>query len=165
MDPTEREKLAEVCRGLDEDMVRRVIDAHRRMTKNRERRQLRRAGERLATVGAVLRTLKFRFRTTSDLHLREPHTQTESSLAMAMTDVGLSYRHRERMAGGVADFWVRGDRGFAMVVQCTPEGRAEAVAMRRRGMLVFELNDRALAQGPLACARTVAGILNVGARS
>lgn len=162
MDQGEVERLAEICRGMDKDMVQKVIGAHHRMTKSREHRQLRRAGERLATVGTVLRTLKFRCRTTSDLHLREPHTPTESSLAMAMTDVGLSYRHRERMAGGVADFWVRGDRGFAMVVQCTAEGREDAAVMRRRGVLVFELSALALSKGPAKCAETIAAVLNRG---
>lgn len=162
MDQGEVERLAEICRGMDKDMVQKVIGAHHRMTKSRERRQLRRAGERLATVGTVLRTLKFRCRTTSDLHLREPHTPTESSLAMAMTDVGLSYRHRERMAGGVADFWVRGTRGFAMAVQCTAEGREDAAVMRRRGVLVFELSALALSKGPAKCAETIAAVLNRG---
>ena len=156
MDQGEVERLAEICRGMDKDMVQKVIGAHHRMTKSRERRQLRRAGERLATVGTVLRTLKFRCRTTSDLHLREPHTPTESSLAMAMRDLGLSYRHREIVSGHVADFWVSGNRGFAMAVLVTGKGRAGADAMSKRGVLTFALSDRALAEGPMKCAMAVA---------
>lgn len=155
MDHGKNAQLATLCEGLDRDAARRVIDAAARP-------RARRAGARWSMAGAVLRSLKFRFRTTSreDLGLVEPNTETERALAMAMREEGLSYRHRVIVAGHVADFWVSGSRGFAMAVLVTDKGRAGADAMRKSGVMTFELTDRALAEGPLKCAQKIAGVLN-----
>ena len=155
MDRERKARLAALCAGLDRDAARRVIDVMARP-------QLRRVARRPTTAGEVLRSLKLRFRTifTEELGLAEPNTETERALAMAMRDLGLSYRHREIVSGHVADFWVSGNRGFAMAVLVTGKGRAGADAMRKRGVLTFALSDRALAEGPLKCAQKIAAILN-----
>lgn len=157
MDRERKSRLAALCAGLDRDDARRVIDVMARP-------QLRRVARRPTTAGEVLRSLKLRFRTIfpEELGLAEPNTETERALAMAMEGAGLSFKHRERVAGGVADFWVRGTRGFAMAVQCTAEGREDAAVMRRRGVLVFELSALALSKGPAKCAETIAAVLNRG---
>ena len=156
MDRERKARLAALCAGLDRDAARRVIDVMARP-------QLRRVARRPTTAaGEVLRSLKLRFRTIfpEELGLAEPNTETERALAMAMRDLGLSYRHREIVSGHVADFWVSGNRGFAMAVLVTGKGRAGADAMRKRGVLTFALSDRALAEGPMKCAMAVADILN-----
>ena len=118
------------------------------------------AVQRWVTAGNVIRSLKFQVRTCSGLKLQEPYMQAESALAMAMSDEGLSFRHRASVAGQTADFWVSGNRGFSLAVLCTDEGRAGADAMRRRGIMTYELTDRALAEGPRKCARAIVEILN-----
>lgn len=77
-----------------------------------------------------------------------------------MVEAKLSFMHRASMAGVTADFWVKGSRGFGMAVLMTAEGRAVADKLRRRGVMTFELTDRALAEGPLKCAQKIAGVLN-----
>ena len=163
MDQTEMARLEEACRGMDADTARRVIGAQARIAGARRSQRLREVGGRWTMARDALRKLpKFRCRTISHLNLREPYTQTEGALAMAMEGAGLSFKHRERVAGGVADFWVRGTRWFAMAVQCTAEGREDAAVMRRRGVLVFELSALALSKGPAKCAETIAAVLNRG---
>lgn len=161
MDQTEMARLEEACRGMDAETARRVIGAQARIAGARRSQRLREVGGRWTMARDALRKLpKFRCRTISHLNLREPYTQTEGALAMAMEGAGLSFKHRERVAGGVADFWVSGSRGFAMAVLVTGKGRAGADAMRKRGVLTFALSDRALAEGPLKCAQKIAAILN-----
>lgn len=159
MDQPEKARLAEACRGMDAETAQRVIAAQIRATEARRNQQLRESGRRLATVGEVLRSLKFRCRTTSDLNLVEPYTQTECALAMAMKDAGLSYQHRANVAGLTADFWVTGNMGFGMAVLCTEAGRAGADGIRRRGMMTFEFTDRALISDIRQCAKAIAEIL------
>lgn len=155
MNQGKKAQLATLCEGLDRDAAQRVIDAVARPRSHR-------AGERWSMAGAVLRSLKFRLRTTSreDPGLVEPNTERERALAMAMREEGLSYRHRVIVAGRTADFWVGGSRGISMAVLVTDKGRAGADAMRKRGVMTFELTDRALAEGPLKCAQKIAAILN-----